>query len=261
VKLPLYQIDAFTGRVFAGNPAAVVLLETALPDATLQAIAAENNLSETAFLLREKGVNDLRWFTPTVEVDLCGHATLATAFVVFERGEATGDRVEFMTQSGPVAVRRVGELYELDFPARPPEPRDPLPALAEALGAAPAELHASRDLLALFGDEAAVRGLEPDFDRLAGVETFAVIATAPGDDVDFVSRVFAPRMGVDEDPVTGSTHCTLTPFWAQRLRKPRLTARQVSARGGELFLESRGDRVGIAGRAASYLQGNIEVPA
>ncbi|MBN2170604.1 MAG: PhzF family phenazine biosynthesis protein [Candidatus Krumholzibacteriota bacterium] len=260
MKLPFYHIDAFTGRVFAGNPAGVALLEKPLPDEALLAIAAENNLSETAFLLRDKGVNDLRWFTPTVEVDLCGHGTLATAFVVFERGEAAGDLVEFMTKSGPVAVRRVGELYELDFPARPAEPRAALPELAAALGAEPAELHASRDLLAVFDTEAVVRGLAPDFAKLAAVETFAVIVTAPGDGVDFVSRVFAPRAGIDEDPVTGSTHCTLTPYWAQRLRKPRLTARQVSARGGELFLESRGDRVGIAGRAVSYLQGNIEVP-
>lgn len=260
MKLPFYQIDAFTGRVFAGNPAGVVLLEKPLPDGTLQAIAAENNLSETAFLLRDKKTNHLRWFTPTVEVDLCGHATLATAFVVFERGETGIDRVEFGTRSGPVAVRRAGELLELDFPARPPEPREPLPALAEALGAAPAELHASRDLMAVFEDEAAVRALEPDFAKLAAVDAFAVIVTAPGDGVDFVSRFFAPRAGIDEDPVTGSAHCTLTPYWARRLRKPRLTARQVSARGGELFLESRGDRVGIGGRAVSYLQGDIEVP-
>jgi PhzF family phenazine biosynthesis protein len=255
--IPLYQIDAFTGRLFAGNPAAVCPLEEWLSDAQMQAIAAENNLSETAFFVHRGEAYDLRWFTPTVEVDLCGHATLASAFVVFQYLEPERGEVRFETRSGPLIVRREGELLVMDFPARPPQPCSVPYALEEALGAAPVELWESRDYMAVFDTEEQVRGLAPDMDALVRVGHFAVIVTAPGREVDFVSRFFAPASGVAEDPVTGSAHCTLAPYWARRVGKTRLHARQVSARGGELFCEHRGERVTIAGRAVRYLEGTI----
>jgi len=260
MPIPLYQVDAFTGEVFRGNPAAVCPLSGWLPDATLAAIAAENNLSETAFLVGGEGRYRIRWFTPTVEVDLCGHATLASAHVVFEILEADRrmDTVQFESQSGRLAVERDGDILVLDFPARPPTPSEPPARLADALGATPAEVGLSRDLLALFDGEDDVKALEPSFRELGTLE-HAVIATAPGRDCDFVSRFFAPTYGIDEDPVTGSAHCTLIPFWSERLGKKRLRARQVSARGGEIFCEDRGERVSIGGRAALYLTGTIHL--
>jgi PhzF family phenazine biosynthesis protein len=259
VRIPIYQVDAFTSRVFGGNPAAVCPLEAWLPDATLQAIAAENNLSETAFFVGRGGRYEIRWFTPAQEVDLCGHATLASAHVVLSRLAPGLQEVEFSSKSGPLRVTREGRLLALDFPTRAPA-RCPAPAgLAEALGRPPRETWASRDLLCLYEDEAAVRALRPDVDALGRLDAFAVIVTAPGDDVDFVSRFFAPKAGVPEDPVTGSAHCTLIPFWAERLGKRALTARQVSRRGGELRCELRGERVSIAGEAADYLEGTIDV--
>jgi len=205
VKLKMFQIDAFTSKLFGGNPAAVVLLEGDLPDTVLQSIAAENNLSETAFLLPGDEAWDLRWFTPTTEVDLCGHATLASAHVLFGEGLADGDEVRFNSASGPLAVRRSGSLLTLDFPARPPEPIEvSLEEYGRALGSPPLEVHAARDHLALYASEEDVAALEPDMEMVAGLETFAVMATAPGNEVDFVSRFFAPRAGIPEDPVTGS---------------------------------------------------------
>ncbi len=260
MRLPLYQVDAFSKRVFAGNPAAVCPLPEWLDDRTLASIAAENNLSETAFLLRrDAGDYDIRWFTPAVEVDLCGHATLASAWVVFERLEPGRASVRFHSKSGPLEVTRSGELLVLDFPARPPLRLGAAPALAEALGDTPAEVWAARDVLALFDDEQRVRALRPDMARLAALPWFGVIATAQGRESDFVSRFFAPAKGVPEDPVTGSSHCTLVPFWAARLGRQRLSARQLSARGGELACELRGERVSLAGHAALYLEGTIEV--
>jgi PhzF family phenazine biosynthesis protein len=258
VRLPLFQVDAFSSRVFGGNPAAVCPLDAWLPDAELQAIALENNLSETAFFVREAGGLRLRWFTPTQEVDLCGHATLAAAWVLFHRLEAGLERVEFASRSGPLVVTKEADGWlAMDFPSRPPTPC-PVPAgLVEALGAAPRETLASRDLVAVFDSEEQVRALRPDLARLATLDTFAVVPTAPGKDVDFVSRFFAPRAGVPEDPVTGSAHCSLVPYWAKRLGKSALSARQVSARGGELRCEERGSRVRIAGQAALYLEGFI----
>lgn len=255
--LPLYQVDAFTGKLFAGNPAAVCPLESWLGDRQMQSIAAENNLSETAFFVRNGDVYDLRWFTPACEVDLCGHATLASAFVVLEYLDRSAAAVRFHTKSGELRVRRNGDLLTMDFPARPPQPCDPLPALAEALGKPPRELGAARDYLAVYDSEEDVRSLDPDMRALAAVDHFAVIVTAPGKDVDFVSRFFAPAEGVDEDPVTGSAHCTLAPYWAQRLGKTSFHALQVSARGGELWCELAGDRVAISGRAVRYLEGTI----
>jgi PhzF family phenazine biosynthesis protein len=263
MRLPIYQVDAFAGAVFQGNPAAVVPLEAWLPDATLQAIAAENNLSETAFFI--PGRNDpwpLRWFTPTVEVDLCGHATLASAHLVFSRLDPGRQQIAFATRSGRLDVTRRGDRLELDFPAVRVQPvADPgkLEALAAALGARPGEVHAAMDMMAVFRDEGEVAALRPDMARVAALGGRGLIVTAPGRASDFVSRFFGPAVGIPEDPVTGSAHCLLTPFWAARLGKPRLSARQISARGGELVCEDRGDRVGIAGRAVLYLEGSIYV--
>jgi PhzF family phenazine biosynthesis protein len=266
MKLPLYQIDAFASAVFAGNPAAVCPLEKWLPEATMQKIAAENNLAETAFFVpRRNGSSadvpeyDLRWFTPEVEIDLCGHATLASGHVVFTTLVPGASRAVFHSKSGPLSVGRDGDRLVLDFPTRPPVRIEPPAGLAEALGATPEEVWSSRDLMAVFESEHTVRGLTPSFSRIAELEVFGVIATAPGHEVDFVSRFFAPRQGIPEDPVTGSAHCTLTPYWAKRLGRSRLRAEQVSVRRGYLICEDRGDRVTIAGHTVQYLEGVIEV--
>ncbi len=265
MRLPLYQVDAFTTRPFGGNPAAVCPLPRWLPDATLQGIALENNLSETAFLVeRPAGVGgfELRWFTPGVEVELCGHATLASALVVFERLRPGSDTVAFETRrSGTLTVTRDGELLVMDFPAQPGAPLEPPAGLVAALGGAPREVRRSvhSDLVA-YDTEAEVRALRPDEHGLLAHDALGVIATAPGDQADFVSRFFAPRAGVFEDPVTGSAHCVSTPYWAERLGRERLTARQVSARGGELVCTLRGDRVSIAGHALLVLEGTLTLP-
>lgn len=258
MAIPLYQVDAFADRVFAGNPAAVCPLESWLPDATMQAIAAENNLSETAFFVPDGDDFGLRWFTPTVEIDLAGHPTLATAHVIFTELEPARDRVRFRTKIGDtLVVTRDGAVLWMDFPARAPVPRADLGDVAGALGAAPAEVMAARDGVAVFAREAEVRALAPDMARVARLDCFGLIATAPGDTCDFVSRFFAPKAGVPEDPVTGSAHCTLIPYWARRLGKTSLKARQVSTRGGTLLCEHRGERVGIGGEAVTYLRGAI----
>ena len=261
MKLPLYQIDAFASRVFTGNPAAVVPLEAWIDDTTLQGIATENNLSETAFLVGGGADYEIRWMTPVAEVDLCGHATLASAWVVFNALDPGRTEVVFRSKSGALGVAAQGDRLALDLPSRPPEPSPTHAApLAEALGLAPSLALASRDLMAVFDREADVRALTPDMTKLGLFEVTGIMATAPGDDCDFVSRFFAPRMGIPEDPVTGSAHSTLVPYWAKRLGKPTLHARQTSPRGGELFCELRGDRVEIAGHAVKYLEGTIEVP-
>jgi PhzF family phenazine biosynthesis protein len=261
MKLPLYQVDAFTNQVFKGNPAAVCLMESWLDDTLLQNIASENNLSETAFLVpRSKGQFDLRWFTPTLEVDLCGHATLASAFIIFEFVDQDLTSIGFETASGHLSVTRSDNRLVMDFPARVPEPVECPALLPEALGADPVEVHASRDLLAVFENESIVKAITPDFDKLNQIkDTFAVMVSAPGDDCDFVSRFFAPKAGILEDPVTGSAHCTLIPFWAARLGKHKLHARQVSQRGGELFCELMDNRVRMAGHAVLYAKGEIYI--
>lgn len=259
MKLPIFRVDAFTNRVFAGNPAAVVLMDEWLPDQTLQAIAQENNYSETAFVVPRVDFFDLRWFTPELEMDLCGHATLASAHVIFRHGYADGEEIVFQSKAGPLPVKREGDLLAMDFPSRPPRPIPLDDAVSRALGAVPHELHASRDLLAVFGSQAEVEGLSPDFPSVARLNTFAVIVTAPGNACDFVSRFFAPGAGVPEDPVTGSAHCTLVPYWSERLAKSKLHALQVSRRGGELFCEHVGERVVLAGRVVEYLRGEIYV--
>jgi PhzF family phenazine biosynthesis protein len=259
MRIPIHQVDAFTSELFRGNPAAICPLESWLDDATLQSIAAENNLSETAFLVGGNGEYQIRWMTPAQEVDLCGHATLASAFVLFGDAEKGRDELVFRSKSGELRVRRESDLLTLDFPSRPPEPALASAELLEGLGRTPREVWAARDYLAVFESEEEVRALAPDFHRLRQVDRFAIIVTAPGSRVDFVSRFFAPGRGIDEDPVTGSAHCTLVPFWARRLGKKRLHALQVSPRGGELFCEDRGDRVAISGRAVRFLQGTIEL--
>jgi PhzF family phenazine biosynthesis protein len=257
MRLPIFQIDAFADRAFTGNPAAVMPLDAWLADPTMQAIARENALSETAFFVREDGGFRIRWFTPGCEVDLCGHATLASAFVLFTELEPERQEVTFSSASGPLTVRREGDLLALDFPSRPPAPQAPVPGLAEALGAEPRELWKARDILAVLDSEAQVRALQPDMTGLSGIDSFAVVVTAVGVEADFVSRFFAPRKGVPEDPVTGSSHTTLVPFWAKRLGRSRLRALQVGPRGGELFCEDRGERVSIAGRAVKVLEGTF----
>ncbi|MGC8722994.1 MAG: PhzF family phenazine biosynthesis protein [Acidobacteriota bacterium] len=257
LRIPFYQVDAFTSRLFGGNPAGVCLLESWLPAEVMQAVAAENNLSETAFLVKEGDAWGLRWFTPEVEVDLCGHATLASGFVLLKVLREAAGTVRFSTQSGPLAVKEEGDLLSMDFPSRPGEPCQAPPRLLEGIGLAAAEVRRSRDYLVVVESEEQVRGLKPDMAMLAGLEALGIILTAPGRTCDFVSRFFAPGAGVPEDPVTGSAHCTLVPYWSRRLGKKRLHALQVSARGGELFCEDRGERVSIAGTAALYLQGHI----
>ena len=261
MRIPLYHIDAFTEGPFTGNPAAVCPLDRWLPDALMQAVAAENNLSETAFFVPEGEGWRLRWFTPTVEVDLCGHATLAAAYVIFNVLMPDRRQVVFRTdKAGDLAVTREGEMIALDFPARPPAICAMPSGLAQALGREPAAVLAARDYLAVYDDPGEVAALAPDFSALARLDRFAVIATAPGTgEIDFVSRFFAPAQGVDEDPVTGSSHCTLIPYWSGRLGKTRLRARQSSRRGGSLACRLDGDRVGIAGRAVLYLSGIIEI--
>jgi PhzF family phenazine biosynthesis protein len=259
MQAPLYQVDAFTSRLYTGNPAAVCLLESWPDDATLQAIAAENNLAETAFVDLRSDPHKLRWFTPAIEVALCGHATLASAYVLTREVDRELRLVRFMTRSGLLSVQIQGELLSMDFPAWAPSPADPPKVLIEALGRAPREVLRQRDWFAVYDDEESVRSLTPDFAALRRLEEQGVIVTAPGKSVDFVSRYFAPNAGIDEDPVTGSAHCILIPYWSRRLGKKALHAHQVSRRGGELFCEDRGERVQIAGHAVLYLKGTIEI--
>ncbi len=262
MEIPIYQTDAFASRLFRGNPAAICPLDSWLPDKILQAIAAENNLAETAYYIPTgKDRYALRWFTPAVEVDLCGHATLATASVIAEvRKETSSSRVTFESRSGDLIVDKEDDLYYLNFPSWPPSPCPPNPKLNEALGATPLDLLGARDYLAVFSSAEEVLALKPSMEKLSAIDRFATIATAPGNDCDFVSRFFAPAKGVPEDPVTGSAHTTLIPYWSQKLGKTKLFGRQVSTRGGELWCEDLGDRVRIGGRAVQYLEGRIRVP-
>jgi PhzF family phenazine biosynthesis protein len=259
VSIPYYQIDAFTDRVFGGNPAGVCLLESWLPDRVLQQIALENNLSETAFVVPRGSEFELRWMTPTMEIDLCGHATLAPAFVIFTELGFTAPEVRFHTKSGVLGAKRDSDRIVLDFPSWEPKPSEIPALLVEALGWIPRELHRTRDYLAVFSHEDEIVALKPDMTKLAQLACLGVICTAPGKDSDFVSRFFAPGAGIPEDPVTGSAHSTLTPYWAKRLGKSKLHARQLSARGGELWCELHGDRAEIGGRCALFKRAQIEV--
>jgi PhzF family phenazine biosynthesis protein len=257
MKIPYFEVDAFTNEPFHGNPAGVCPLANWLSDATMQLMAAENNLSETAFFVPHGDDYELRWFTPTVEIDLCGHATLASAFILFSELGFRGDSVRFHTRSGILSVARKDGILTLDFPSRPPTPCTVPEALVRGLGRRPIEVLKARDYFAIFAAEDDVRSLQPDFATLGTIDA-KVIVTAPGTDCDFVSRFFAPTAGIPEDPVTGSSHCTLIPWWSQRLGRTQLFARQISKRGGELFCSDVGERVRIGGKAVLYLKGEIE---
>ena len=260
MRIPIYQVDAFTSELFRGNPAAVCPLDRWLKDETMQAIAAENNLAETAFYVNENGRYRIRWFTPALEVDLCGHATLASAQVILDlRKEIAEQQVSFDSRSGVLIVTRENDLYILDFPSvYPPEAADD-PTLFAALGSRPSAFMRTGDCFCVYETEDQVRALAPDMIQLAKVDCRGVIVTAPGKDCDFVSRFFGPRAGIPEDPVTGSAHTNLTPYWSRRLGKKKLFARQISRRGGELWCEDLGARVKIGGRAVTYLEGHIAV--
>lgn len=260
MNIPIYQVDAFTRRAFRGNPAAVCPLDSWLPDELLQQIAAENNLSETAYFVRERQSYRLRWFTPATEVDLCGHATLASAFVIFEQIGRLEALIRFETRSGALFVTREDGLLVMDFPSRPAAPHAPHPNLVKALGRIPvAVLSAPRDYLAVYATEDDVRALDPDMQLLSALDKVAVIVTAPGSDCDFVSRFFAPVHGVPEDPVTGSAHCSLGPYWAAKHGRNTLTGCQASARGGVVRVEVAAERVKLIGRAVTVWRGVLVV--
>ncbi len=260
MELSIYQVDAFANQRFRGNPAAVVPLETWLPDALMQDIAQENNLAETAFFVPEGDGWRLRWFTPTVEVNLCGHATVAAAHVLYAHLGYAKPQLAFQSKSGLLTVTQREGQYTLNFPTDTLTPIDAHPALAAALNVAPVEVWRGReDWLVVLGSQAQLEALQPDFRGIAAAGGRGTLVTAPGTEVDFVSRCFFPQTGVDEDPVTGSAHTTLTPYWAQRLGKNELTARQLSRRGGELRLKLSGERTEISGGAVTYLQGKIFV--
>lgn len=258
MKLPMYQVDAFTDRLFSGNPAAVVLLDSALPTETMQAISAENNVSETAFVESDGEGYKIRWFTPTVEVDLCGHATLAAAHVIFDHLGFSGQTVGFSSRSGMLYVRsKEGYLY-LDFPSDTITAVDSPAEILEGVGIQPAEIYRGRDdYLLVFEREGVIASLSPKMEILAQIPARGIIVSAPGAACDFVSRFFAPQAGVPEDPVTGSAHTTLVPYWSERLGKRELTARQISERGGTLICRHLGERVEIGGQALTYLIGEI----
>ena len=258
MNISYFAVDAFARKAFEGNPAGVCPLEKWLTDSTMQSIAAENSLSETAFFVSRGDDYELRWFTPAVEIDLCGHATLASAFILFSKLGRGGDKVRFHTKSGILTVTRNGAVLTLDFPSRPPKPCAVPGGLLRGLGKKPVQVLKARDYFALYEAAEDVRSLEPDFALLETLDE-KVIVTAPGEDCDFVSRFFAPTAGVPEDPVTGSAHCTLIPYWSARLGKTKMFARQVSQRGGEIFCELAGDRVLIGGKAVLYSRGEIEI--
>lgn len=257
--IPIYQIDAFSQRAFEGNPAAICPLKSWLPDETLLAIAEENNLSETAFFIKNNGDFHIRWFTPQTEVDLCGHATLAAAYVIFELLDYTENTVCFDSKSGVLSVTKRGDLLEMDFPSQPPELCELPDVIRQAINIKPLHIFAAEDYLVEVNSEAEVLALMPQLDLLKGIDRRGVIVTAQSDQYDFVSRFFAPKYGIDEDPVTGSAHTQLAPYWAKKLKKSSLHAKQLSKRGGELFCEIVGDRVMIKGYAKKYLQGEIDI--
>lgn len=261
MRTQIFQVDAFATRRFEGNPAAVMPLDEFLSDATLQAIAAENNLAETAFLVREGADYRLRWFTPTTEVPLCGHATLASAAVVMERLVAQRKTVVFHTLSGPLTVQRTNTGYVMNFPLRPSEPISIVPGLADALGVVPLEVFVNDfNYMTLVESGQVLRELVPDMAAVARIDRPGVIVTAPGDGVyDFVSRYFAPAKGIPEDPVTGAAHCMLVPYWAKRLGQTEFRAYQASRRGGEIVCRLTGERVELEGKCVFYLEGEVEI--
>lgn len=260
MRIAIYHVDSFSGRIFHGNSAAVCLLQRWLPDETLQAVAAENNLSDTAFLIPKGREWAIRWFTPQKEYDLSGNAALAAAYVLFEKIEPGRSQVNFYSAIGELAIFREGQLLSMVFPRRPPAPCRAPPALARGLRRTPVEVLRSRDYIAVFESEEEVRALEPDLDQICHLDAMGLIATAPSKNADFVLRFFAPRIGLAEDPATGSVHSSLVPYWAARLGRTDLRAIQVSSRGGEIHCTDHPDAVIIAGRAVIYLEGSIEIP-
>ncbi len=261
MKIKIYQVDAFANSLFTGNPAAVCPLQSWLSDALMQAIAAENNLSETAFFVPSKNGFQLRWFTPVREVDLCGHATLATAQIIFETLNYSDSTIIFETRSGELRVHKNGGDLTMDFPASPPALCAIPEIIGRALGRQPREVWAAEDYLVVFDTQAEVLAIKPDFALLSRLDLRGVIVTARGDEVDFVSRFFAPKYGINEDPVTGSAHCILTPYWVQQLGKNSLRARQVSQRGGDIACELKGGRVFLSGAAVIFMEGEISLIA
>jgi PhzF family phenazine biosynthesis protein len=258
MKLPIFQIDAFAEAPFQGNPAAVCPLDDWLPDEVLQSIAQENNLAETAFYVPKNGSYELRWFTPTKEVDLCGHATLAAAHVLLAPG-SDQSRVTFQSRSGPLRVFREEDRLTLDFPAQVGAACEVPAPMVEALGAKPQACYKAMDYMAVFETEEQISAMAPDFRRLSALALRGVIVTSPGRTSDFVCRFFAPKFGIDEDPVTGSAYCTLAPYWAERLGKSTMHARQLSKRTGTIRCRVEGDRVFISGRTLSYMEGTIQI--
>lgn len=254
-----FEVRSFTDNIFNGNPAGVCPLERWIDDGLMQRIAAENNLSETAFFVPKDDHYELRWFTPAIEVDLCGHATLAAAYVLFEHLDHGGESILFRSASGDLPVARIGSSFVMDFPARPASPIDPPEHLQKGLPGTLGKVYKSRDYMVVYESEEIVREMEPKFFELGRLDCTGIVITAPGDEVDFVSRFFAPQAGILEDPVTGSAHCTLAPYWAERLGRTELTARQVSKRGGELACRVVDDRVHIAGRAVLYSRGFLNI--
>ncbi len=269
MKIPIYQIDAFTSQLFGGNPAAVCPLDDWIPEVVMQKISAENNLSETAFIVPNLAADEnstgvasysIRWFTPLREIELCGHATLASAYVIFNHLRPEAQSIRFSSMSGLLVVVKQDELITLNFPAIPPEPGELRDDVAMALGDRPILLFSTKRSMAVFEHQSQIERLKPDFAKLMAIpDVSGIIVTAPGEDSDFVSRFFIPKYGINEDPVTGSAHCTLIPYWATRLGKTKLFARQLSARGGELWCEHAGERVKMSGHAVEYLRGEIEV--
>ncbi len=255
--LTIYQVDAFTSKLFGGNPAAVCPLDSWLPDEVMQKLAAENNLSETAFFVKEDEGYHLRWFTPEFEIDLCGHATLATAFILFNHLNYSTEIIKFRTKSGVLEVWKKEDLLELNFPSRMPQSCEAPEALLKGVNFPPSKVLKSRDYFLVYDDEAVIKQIVPDFAYLNTLDAVGVIVTAASKEVDFVSRFFVSNSVISEDPVTGSAHCNLIPYWAKELNKSTLTAKQLSAREGELFCENKGERVTIAGKAVLYLKGEF----
>lgn len=258
-SIPIFQVDAFADELFAGNPAAVCLLTDWLPDKLLQKIAAENNLSETAFLVPKGPGYELRWFTPTIEVDLCGHATLASAHVHFTHLKVGPKTTVFYTKSGELTVRKTQEGLQMNFPSQPPVPIERPPDLCDWFDVQPTSVLAGPDYFLVYESEEIVSKLRPNFTALMGADLRGVLATAPGDSSDFVSRFFAPKAGIPEDPVTGSAHCSLAPYWSTQLGKTSLVGRQISPRGGTVHCEYQGDRVLLSGNCHTYLKGMISI--
>jgi PhzF family phenazine biosynthesis protein len=259
LELDLYQIDAFTDRPFQGNPAAVIPLETWLPDNIMQSIAEENNLSETVFFVPTRNGFHIRWFTPETEVDLCGHATLAAAYVLFNILKYNKDKIEFKSKSGTLTVSQKDDWLVMDFPAQPPIPCNVPDEIVKAFGKTPIECLRSEDYIVVFETESDIIAIKPDIDYLKKLDLRGVIITAKSGQYDFVSRFFAPKYGIDEDPVTGSAHTQLVPYWARKLDKATMKAKQVSEREGEIVCELRDDRVLISGKAVKFLEGRIEL--